>query len=564
MRIFTLSTFCLLLLACGNNPPPGPGDGGTDGGVDGGDLPAGITEARDASDGMGLSRVLNEVVVTSVRSTLGSDVAGFTVQAAQTGPALFIALDPTTVSPPAQPGDAVSFTITAMGTVSGQRRALTLSNYSRVSTGSDLSALTQNVTPATDLVTAGATYDAELVIVTGALSSALAAGGPEFSSVRLDTTGVSGDANLRLRAPSSVFEAADAVTPCVVTATRVPLFFLFGQAQITAMEAGALSLSGCPAPTVVSAVALSPTSVRLTFSRHILASSVAANGSQFTVNNGLNISGASVSGRTVILTTSAQTPLTDYTVTAANTVTDLQGSALSSPTTADFEGHVTRAVLRINELNANIASSCDLIELRVISAGTVDGLRLTERTGNVSSTELSFDFPAVTVQKNDFIVLHLNSGSATCNPGTATGETTSVSAEPASTFGRNYDLAYDLWSSDTGLTVTNNVLTLFDAIGSIMDVVLVADGTGTVASASLTAAGAAGTASQWLPAQATYDAAAFSSAAVTDSDATGTTPAGASLQRLDDSDDNDKADWTTGGGGTTSTFGAKNAGQSDL
>jgi len=53
----------------------------------------------------------------------------------------------------------------------------------------------------------------------------------------------------------------------------------------------------------------------------------------------------------------------------------------------------------------------------------------------------------------------------------------------------------------------------------------------------------------------------FGAHAVLDSDATGATAAGTSFQRLDDGDDNDKADWTDANVGS---WGANNTGQSDI
>ena len=53
----------------------------------------------------------------------------------------------------------------------------------------------------------------------------------------------------------------------------------------------------------------------------------------------------------------------------------------------------------------------------------------------------------------------------------------------------------------------------------------------------------------------------FRTNAVDDLNLTGTTASGTSIQRVDDTDDDDKADWTTGAG-AASSWGAANAGQS--
>jgi len=172
------------------------------------------------------------------------------------------------------------------------------------------------------------------------------------------------------------------------------------------------------------------------------------------------------------------------------------------------------------------------------------------------------------VHRNDLIVVHMNAGSqaapTTCNPNHATQETATPSDQAAAAFAGNFDTAFDFWASDAGLTATNNVFALHDATGAIQDAVFVSDGSTTaVAAATKAAAAIVGTASQWAPAQTTYTDAEFIAAAVVDLDATGTTAAGTSIQRLDDRDGNTKADWTSGAG-AASTWGALNANQQPI
>jgi len=238
---------------------------------------------------------------------------------------------------------------------------------------------------------------------------------------------------------------------------------------------------------------------------------------------------------------------------------------VGAPNDAMFSGFVTPAVLRLNEFNANITGGCDLIELRVISGGTTAGIIVRERTGNTGSGELNDTLPAITVAKNDIIVVHMNSGSATCNPGGATQETTSITEQPAVSFAGNYDTAWDVWAADAGLSATDNVLTVLDATGAISDAVFASDDPAGLSTSTPTedAAAAVGAANQWSPAMATYIDTVFRVNAVDDLNATGTTATGNSIQRLDNTDDNNKADWTTGAG-VASTWGLINAGQSPL
>lgn len=247
-------------------------------------------------------------------------------------------------------------------------------------------------------------------------------------------------------------------------------------------------------------------------------------------------------------------PTLDTTYTL--TVTNAAGRQLASTLT-----YVVPARLRINELNANIVGGCDMIELRVLASGNLDGLSIRERTGISGSGELNFTFPAVAVVTNDIIVVHLNGGSATCNPGQATSESL-VTSQPSATFVGNYDTAFDFWDTDTGLTATDNVFTLRYSNSTIMDAVFVSDdaaGT-TTASSTETAAAEVGVANEWSPAMTTYVDAVFRMNAVDDLNATGTSRTGTTIQRIDNTDDNNKADWTTGAG-VPQTWGLPNPGQ---
>ncbi len=572
----------LVLVACGdgkknNNPdaPIGPKDAaidsplGLDGPttedapLDGANVADGIAEARATQAGTGLSLAITGVTVTYIKPQLGSttnDPAGFTVQSQPTGPALFVTVDPATLTPVPAVGDVVSFTITTMGTVGQQPRAQAISGLTRISTGANVGALAQNVSAVTDLTSDENSYDSEVVTVTGTIFENFVASGAGFQKAGLNTAGITGDTNLQLRVPQTIVDTIDLANGCQVTATNITVGRFNAQTQLGAYSASDLAISGCPAPVVVSAVPQSATSVKVTFSRNILGSSVTANGAQFTFDNGLTASAAVVAGRTVTVTTGTQTIGTTYTVTVANTVTDLQGTGIGTPSTATFPGFVTPAVVRINEVNANIGSSCDLIELRVVVGGSMTGYKLQERNGNTG--ELAFVFPTFVVQKNDIIVVHTTGVVATCNPGNATAETTTVLDQPSATFTNNFDTAFDFWAVDNGLTSTDNVFTLFDANGVIIDALFASDDPAgaTAAAATETAAAAVGAASQWSPILAAYIDTVFRTNAADDLNATGTTAAGNSLQRLDNTDDNDKADWTTGAG-SVGTFGLINFNQ---
>ena len=68
----------------------------------------GIAEALAAPDGTGQSLPIHHATVTYIKPQLGSmtnDPAGFTIQAQQSGPGLFVSVDPAIGSPP--PNDSI-------------------------------------------------------------------------------------------------------------------------------------------------------------------------------------------------------------------------------------------------------------------------------------------------------------------------------------------------------------------------------------------------------------------------------------------------------------------------
>ncbi|MDP1828916.1 MAG: Ig-like domain-containing protein [Archangium sp.] len=539
------------------------GGGGSTGGGGGSTVDSGVPEleialARSTADaGLSTPVDISAATVTYLRPTFGTETAGFFVQASAMGPAIFVLVDPTTLTPAPQVGDSVAFTATGYSMLNGLAQITALTNWSRLSTGGSVTSLTQDLTASATIPADLGSLESELISIRAVLDGGFSNAGAPFVAAFVTTT-ANPVGNVRFRTPQAVVDAVDLERGCDITVGPTPLWRFTAQPQPSAWTTSDFTINSCPAPTVVSAVPSSATSVTVTFTRQVGVSSVLANGSQFTFDNGLTASAAVVSGKTVTLTTSAQTGGTNYLLTVANTVTDLRGTAVGTPSTATFVGFEVRAQVRINELNANIGgtSGCDLIELRVVAGGSMNGFRLQER--DVGSLVTFGNF---TVAKNDIIVVHM--GVAACNTGTATQETTSVNQQAAGTFPGNYDTAWDWWSSDTGLTNTDNVISLYDPSNNLVDVVFVANAaTGTAAGGTETQAAAAAAATQWqmvgggIPTGGFIDA-DFRAWAALDLDATGTTAAGDSIRRIDDTDDNDKADWLQG----PQTFGLINAGQ---
>jgi Bacterial Ig-like domain len=505
--------------------------------------------------------------VTYLKPGLGNpmnDPAGFTVQAAQLGPALFIAVDPNTLTPAPAVGDVVTLTVTSMATTGGLRHANALTGYVRTATGGSVTSLVQTLSATADVVSMLGNYESELVTVTGTIAAPFVSSGAMFEQAQITTAGITGDANYRLRMPQTLREALELTQGCTFTAQSIPVGRFGAAVQYGAYRAADVSSVACPAPSVVSAVAVSQTSVAVTFSRRIDPATLLADASQFGFDNGLVATSALLSDRTVTLTTTPQTVGETYTVTAATTLADLAGMALATPTSALFKAFEVPANVRINEVNATISGGCDLIELRVVSGGSMNGFKLLER----DTQTLIANFAGLIVPTNAIIVVHMGGGLVTCNPNTATSERAGPSEQPSASFARNYDTAYDFWSSDTGLTSTDNVVTLYNGAGTIVDAVFLDDDTlaaNNVAAATETQAAIVAAAMQWqmvgggAPAGGYIDD-AFRVHAARDLDATGTSASGTSIQRNSDTDNNDQNDWTQ----AASSFGSLNAGQTAL
>ena len=516
-----------------------------------------IAKARAAVDGT-TNISITGAFVTYIKPAIGDDLGGFFIQAEKMGPALFVAIDPATITPTApKVGDAIDLTVTEMATdPSTIRYAKAVTAVTPTTPATDpLPGLLQNIDTATDLVSKVGDYEVELITGTFTITDDFSTTGKGFVAAKADTATIKANTNLKLRVAQSLQPKLGLIKGCVVTIKATPMWFFQKTAQPSATLEADIATYTCPKPTVVSAAAMTATSIRVTFDRSV--ATVNANGSEFTFDNGLSASAATLGtdGTSVDVTTTAQTEGTSYTVTVAATVLDALGQGVdATKNTATFFGYTLPAKIVINEVNANLPDGCDLIELRVTSDGNLGGLQVKEKT------TVLYTFPATFAAKaGDIIVVHVDSADTThCNASGATDETTSITEKPASTYSQNFDTAYDVYSPDKGLTATTNVLTLVNVTGKIVDAVLLHDGTtGSVAGTTLTAASIVGTANQWSPVPTGgFTAANYRTEAVTGLKASSSVT-GNTIQRANATDTNAKTDWHVAAG----TFGAKNVGQ---
>lgn len=404
VSVFVLTVLPLLLVSCGgggggsappdDDPPDYTGSPATS---------EQIQAARDELDGA-VSLPVAAALVTYVTASYGAgDPAGFFIQAEQNGPALFVAVDPATLSPGPAAGDVVDLTITEMSTTANMRWATAIAGFSRTGRGYSAASLAQDVRLATDLVSSLDVYESELITTAATISTDFSLAGSPFVAAVITTEGIGGNTNLRLRMPGalqSALYASDGLLPgCTVTLTGTPLWRYVAVAQPSAWKEADITVDSCPAPRLQNAVATDATTVRLAFSRPIAASSITDPAAQFlfTGGGGLTAAAAQVNGATVDVTTSAQSPGAGYTLDVAATVTDVRGTGVETGwRSAQFLGfNPVAANLVINEVDYDTigTDTMEFIEIYNPTAAAVNlsGYLLSLVNGSNGAEYLSLD-----------------------------------------------------------------------------------------------------------------------------------------------------------------------------
>ncbi|GEL70316.1 Ig-like domain-containing protein [Myxococcus virescens] len=525
-----------------------------------------IQAVRDAADGaLDPALPIEGAFVTFIKPAVtgSNELPGFFVQAEAQGPALFVS-DATALAAVAV-GDRVSFSVSSKATTGGLRSAATVTGTTVISQGHPVQnqstatpaglAVNRSADTSDTLVNGLDSVESELTYLTGAIAAAGSGIGAGYTGFQITTEGViAGTANFRLRVPTTLATELDLIQGCTFTLNAGPIWRFDAAAQPSAFTASELTLSGCAAPTFKSASATSLTELVLSFSRSISAASITNAPEQFTLTEGLTISEFRVEGQRVILTTSEQTPGTTYSVTVANTVTDVAGGSVASEaSTQTFRGYRTPAVLQLTEVQPNATgsgSAKDLVELQVLTAGTTAGLILVQDSVTANPGTLA-SFPDVDVAVGDIIVVHLNPVDTQENPFRA--ETLTKDEAPRSANPTHYDTAWDFRGIGTNaITYSSRIILVQDAAGTIQDAVPFRT-TGTPPGAfpgHLQAIQAAG---QWLPADCegapctnTSTPSAGDVSASWAGIPNNADPTSNSVRRLSATDTNTKEDWAVG------------------
>lgn len=272
---------------------------------------------------------IDGAVVTYIIPAIGNDAAGFTLQADNAGPAIFIAVDPTTTTPVLQAGDIVKLDAQSFQVNQGRVEVTAIANLLVYSSGYDVSQLAQNIDNTTDLVSALDNYALEIVHASLTLSSDLSLSGTGFLAATAETNVITANTSLSLRIPESINSGIGLVSGCIVTISNTPLWRFNATVQVAAWQNSDLTVNSCPAAILLGGIATSANEIKLSFNRNIDSTSVLSDGSQFVINGGISIVSATVSGADIYLQTTAQSSGISYDVTADTSILDSYGANIS-------------------------------------------------------------------------------------------------------------------------------------------------------------------------------------------------------------------------------------------
>ncbi|QSQ25097.1 chitobiase/beta-hexosaminidase C-terminal domain-containing protein [Pyxidicoccus parkwayensis] len=519
-----------------------------------------IADVRAAPAGA-TNMPINGAVITYIKPGVGNlanDPAGFFLQAERAGPAVFVEVDPATLSPPPQVAQRVDVTVSNKRTVNNMVR-VNISSFAVQGTSVPLSTLSQEVS-SVDLPSVASELEAELISLTGQVNGTLGAAGAGHVQAPLVTVGVpegSASANaFRLRIVETVQDQLDVTHGCTVGLLS-PLWVFATTTQPSVWSPEQVTSLTCPGPRVASALARGSGTVSVRFDRKLSASSLQSDGQQFSIP-GLTVTGATLVGpREVWLSTSPQTPRQQYTVTVASTVQDTIGTALQTAgNSGTFKGYQVPPTLRITEIAPavgpnNINFGRDLVELYVVQGGNTLGMTLEEST---LPSPLLATLPDVDVATGDIIVIHLNPDRDTAGFDAPGSELTSKSFWSQSQYASNYDNAWDFHGGSNGVSGSNRVFRIRDALGNTQDAVPVWLTLGSPPAAFPPQLQAIQSEGQWLPsscggALCTYNT--FPSALDVSVNWGAAFPSGGrttTLGRIRFSDTDTKDDWAVGSG----------------
>lgn len=336
-----------------------------------------IDLAAGSSEPIAVSILVEDATVTATRPEIGNDAPGFFIQDEASGPAIFVVHRG---AAPIVRNDIVTLRTTEIAVVSGVVMIAGFTDLEVQAGGGDADLLVQDVT-GVDLVGGYDALQSEHIELEAEIVSDFGGAGQGYVSAQIVTDGVtSASDGLRVRLPATVVQSLALSRGCLIALYRGVIWRFrssdgtFSQTQPSVYDELDI-LAVCNGPELLTAAAASPTSVVLSFDKPVDPASITDAASQFTIDNGLTVSAAVASGNTVTLTTSAQTPGVSYTVTIAESVTDVADRPVIAQGTArTFEGFAGLASLVINELDYDQPGNdtLEFVELYNPGASAVD------------------------------------------------------------------------------------------------------------------------------------------------------------------------------------------------
>ncbi len=289
---------------------------------------------------------LEGVLVTYVRPRIGSDSAGFFIQASQNGPALFVPTEEaeTVAEVPVRTGQVIDLEVQEMGFNGGVSTVAEFGDIDVVRLYVPPSLLTTDITDFDDILDDIYKYDSRLISAEFMVLGEYDYAGAGFRAFPIFTEGMEEaladlgdeDGELLFRVPVSIIDDLGLDIGCIVTISDVPMWRFWDDAQLSIWQHSELGFEDCPLTQATSAISTGPATVEVRFSRPL----VGVSADDFTID-GLDVNGASADGRVVTLETSDQVQATTYTVEVSSDLNDLWGRpALEGQ--VDFYGHTAR------------------------------------------------------------------------------------------------------------------------------------------------------------------------------------------------------------------------------
>jgi hypothetical protein len=176
-----------------------------------------IRAVRSAPDSSSLDLPVEEAMVTYLRPTVEGEPAGFFVQGDPTGPAIFVALAPVSLDPPARAGSRVSFRVTEKAVdASGAVKVVAIDAWNVKEVDQPLDAFVQDLTGLSkaDIVDHLDDYESELISISGTIAHVWEPTGG-FVSMQYSTTGMPiAGLGIELRIPALVADDLNLAQGC--------------------------------------------------------------------------------------------------------------------------------------------------------------------------------------------------------------------------------------------------------------------------------------------------------------------------------------------------------------